>query len=39
VDDALWGEVDASVFVTAVGVLFALHAAFDYARYRAVSWR
>jgi uncharacterized membrane protein YcaP (DUF421 family) len=41
VDDLLWGEVDGSIFVTAVGVLFLIHAAVDFLRYRAgiVSWR
>ena len=34
VDDALWAEVNASVFVAAAGSLFVMHAALDYARYR-----
>ncbi len=35
VDDALWADVNASVFVVAAGSLFMMHAALDYARYRA----
>ena len=34
IDDALWAEVNASVFVVASGALFMVHSAFDYARYR-----
>lgn len=35
VDDAVWAEVNASVFVVATGSLFMVHAAVDYVRYRA----
>ncbi len=35
VDDAVWAEVNASVFVVAAGSLFMVHAAVDYVRYRA----
>ena len=34
VDDAVWAEVNASVFVVAAGALFMAHTVFDYARYR-----
>jgi uncharacterized membrane protein YcaP (DUF421 family) len=39
VDDLLWAEVDASVFVVGVGVLMMIHIALDLLRSRAVSWR
>lgn len=39
VDDVLWADVHASVFVVGAGVLTGMHAAFDRLRVRAVSWR
>jgi uncharacterized membrane protein YcaP (DUF421 family) len=39
VDDLLWAEVDASVFVVAVGVLVTVHIAVALLRMRAVAWR
>jgi hypothetical protein len=39
VDDLLWAEVDASVFVVGVGVLLLIHITLDLLRSRAVSWR
>lgn len=39
IDDLLWAEVDASVFVVGVGALLVLHIALDLLRFRAVSWR
>ena len=35
VDDALWGDVQMSVFLVAIGSLFLVHLACDVARYRA----
>jgi uncharacterized membrane protein YcaP (DUF421 family) len=34
-DDLMWGEVDASVFVVAVGVLMLIHVSLDLVRFRA----
>jgi len=39
VDDLLWAEVDASVFVVAVGVLVTVHLAVALLRMRSVAWR
>ena len=39
IDDLLWAEVDASVFVVAVGALLLIHVALDLVRFRAMSWR
>ena len=39
VDDLLWAEVDASVFVVAAGVLVTVHVALELLRMRAVAWR
>jgi uncharacterized membrane protein YcaP (DUF421 family) len=39
IDDLVWAEVNASVFVVAAGMLMFVHAAFDLLRYRARSWR
>ena len=39
IDDLLWAEVDASVFVVGAGVLVLIHIALDVLRFRAVSWR
>ena len=39
VDDLLWGEVDGSVFVVAVGVLVLMRVSLDLVRLRAASWR
>jgi uncharacterized membrane protein YcaP (DUF421 family) len=39
VDDLLWGDVDASVFVVGVGVLLLMHTALDVVRFRTASWR
>ena len=39
VDDLLWAEVDASVFVVGVGVLLFIHTALDLLRLRTVRWR
>ena len=39
VDDLLWAEVDAAVFVVAAGVLVMIHVAMDLLRFRLVSWR
>jgi uncharacterized membrane protein YcaP (DUF421 family) len=39
VDDLLWGEVDASVFVVAVGVLMMMHVSLELLRMRAGIWR
>ena len=39
VDDLLWAEVDASVFVVAVGALVTVHVAVELLRMRAVAWR
>jgi uncharacterized membrane protein YcaP (DUF421 family) len=38
VDDLLWGEVDASVFVVAVGALVMVHICLQLVQMR-VSWR
>ena len=35
IDDAIWAEVNTSVFLVATGTLFFVHAAFDLMRYRA----
>ena len=34
VDDLLWGEVDASIFVVAVGVLLLIHVSINLLRLR-----
>ena len=34
IDDAIWAEVQTSVFVVATGVLMFVHVAFDTLRYR-----
>ena len=34
IDDMLWAEVTASVFVVATGVLMTVHVAFDLVRFR-----
>ena len=39
VDDLLWAEVDASVFVVATGVLMIIHLCVELAQMRAASWR
>ena len=39
VDDLLWGEVDASVFVVAVGMLVMIHVCVELVQLRAASWR
>ena len=39
VDDVLWAEVNASLFVIAAGMLMFVHTAFDLVRYRAGSSR
>lgn len=39
VDDLLWGEVDASVFVVAVGVVLLIHVSLDLLRLRTARWR
>jgi uncharacterized membrane protein YcaP (DUF421 family) len=39
VDDVLWAEVNASVFVVGAGVLMFMHTALDLLRFRAASWR
>ena len=39
VDDVLWAEVDASVFVVAAGVLVMVHICVEMAQMRAGSWR
>lgn len=39
IDDLLWAEVGASVFVIAAGTLMFVHTAFDLVRYRVGSWR
>ena len=39
VDDVLWAEVDAAVFVIGAGVLVMIHVAIDLLRFRIVSWR
>lgn len=39
VDDVLWAEVNASSFVVATAVLFMVHTAFDYFRFRLESMR
>lgn len=39
VDDLLWAEVDASVFVVSVGVLMLLHLTLELLQFRAVRWR
>ena len=39
VDDLLWAEVDAAVFVVGAGVLVMIHVAMDLLRFRIVSWR
>ena len=39
VDDLLWAEVDAAVFVVGAGVLVMSHVALDLLRFRVVSWR
>ena len=39
VDDLLWGEVDASVFVVAAGMLVMIHVGVELVQLRAASWR
>jgi uncharacterized membrane protein YcaP (DUF421 family) len=39
IDDMLWAEVGASVFVVGIGVLLMIHIAFDLLRFRSASWR
>ena len=39
VDDVLWGEVDASIFVVAVGVLMMVHVSLQLLRMRVGSRR
>ena len=39
IDDMLWGEVDASVFVAGVGVLLLIHISLELVRLRAGSAR
>lgn len=39
VDDLLWGEVDASVFVVAAGMLVTIHICVELVQLRAASWR
>ena len=39
VDDLLWAEVDASVFVVAAGVLVMIHMCVELLQLRAGSWR
>ncbi len=39
IDDMLWAEVDASVFVVGAGVLVMIHLTLDLLRFRSVSWR
>ena len=39
VDDLLWAEVDASVFVVATGVLMIIHICVELVQMRAASWR
>ena len=39
VDDLLWAEVDASVFVVAAGALVMLHMCVELLQLRASSWR
>jgi len=34
IDDVLWGEVNASVFIVAAGALFLVHTALDLIRFR-----
>ena len=39
VDDLVWAEVNASVFVAATGMLMLVHTTLDLLRYRAGLWR
>jgi uncharacterized membrane protein YcaP (DUF421 family) len=39
VDDLFWAEVDASVFVVAVGALMVIHICVELIQFRAGSWR
>ena len=39
VDDMLWADVTASVFVVGAGVLMFTHTALDLLRVRVASWR
>jgi len=39
VDDLLWAEVDASVFVVAAGALVMIHTCVELMQLRASSWR
>ena len=39
VDDLLWAEVDASVFVAAAGMLVMVHICVELVQSRAASWR
>ena len=39
VDDLLWAEVDAAVFVVGAGVLVMIHVGMDLLRFRIASWR
>jgi len=39
VDDLLWAEVDASVFVVAAGMLVMIHVGVELVQLRAASWR
>jgi uncharacterized membrane protein YcaP (DUF421 family) len=39
VDDLLWADVGASMFVVGTGVLVSVHTALDLVRFRAASWR
>ena len=39
VDDVLWAEVDASIFVVAAGVLVTVHILVELMQMRVASWR
>ena len=39
VDDLLWAEVNASVFVIGAGVLLMMHVSLDLLRLRIAGWR
>ena len=39
VDDLLWAEVDASVFVVAAGMLVMIHICVELMQLRAAGWR
>jgi uncharacterized membrane protein YcaP (DUF421 family) len=39
VDDVLWAEVQAGVFVVAAGTIVLVHTGLDFVRFRAAAWK